>query len=155
EQERKYAQAIAEFVKNDFLALTSVEGQWRFGGTSDMPLNKDATLRQLLDRAAAKLERRTDLDPRIEAELRWMIGVNYRALGEAGRGIPLLERCVALRQKVLGSDHKDTLFAQNSLAVVYLAAGKLPQAIALFEQVRDAQVQQLGADDRVKLTTLD
>src|SRR5262249_24106508 len=30
EQERKYAQAIADFVINDFLALTSVEGQRRF-----------------------------------------------------------------------------------------------------------------------------
>ena len=32
EQERKYAQGITDFVGNDFLALTSVEGQDRFEG---------------------------------------------------------------------------------------------------------------------------
>jgi serine/threonine protein kinase len=66
EQERKYAQAIADFVKNDFLALTSVEGQGRFGGKEGSALSKDATLKQLLDRAAEKLNQRKDLDPRIE-----------------------------------------------------------------------------------------
>src|SRR5262249_44001650 len=82
-QEREYAQAIADFVTKDFLALTSVEGQDRFAGSTEVPLDRNTTLRQLLDRAAAKLNQRNDLDPRIEAELRWMIGVNYRGFGEA------------------------------------------------------------------------
>ena len=48
-RERKYAQAIAAFVKEDFLALTSVEGQDRFGGTG---LDRNATLLDLLNRGA-------------------------------------------------------------------------------------------------------
>src|SRR5262245_10478019 len=63
-QERKYAQAIAAFVKDDFLALTSVLGQLRTAGRSAVQLDKDTTLRQLLDRAAAKLNKRNDLAPR-------------------------------------------------------------------------------------------
>jgi serine/threonine protein kinase len=124
EQERKYAQGIAKYVIDDVLALTSVEGQERFGGVTDVQLDKDATLRQLLDRAAAKLNQRKDLDPRTEAELRWIIGVNYRGLGEAELAIPFLERCLALRKELFGPDHVETLSAQNSLAVSYHAAGK-------------------------------
>ncbi len=88
-KERGYAEAIAKFVKDDFLALTSVEGQGRFGGQE---LTKDATLRDLLDRAARKLNDRKDLDPRTEAELCWIIGVSYRGVGEFERAMPFLER---------------------------------------------------------------
>jgi eukaryotic-like serine/threonine-protein kinase len=146
EQERKYAQAIADFVTNDFLALTSVEGQERFGRPTEAYPGKDTTLRQLLDRAAAKLDQRGGLDPRIEAELRWMIGVNYRGLGEAGRAIPFLERCVALRKKWFGPGHEETLLAQNSLAVAYGSAGKLHQALPLIEETLKLLKAQLGAD---------
>ena len=85
ERQRKFAEAISRFVQDDFLALTSVEGQDRFGGEGKETLNKDSTVRQLLDRAAEKLRWRKDLDPRIEAELCWIIGVNYRARGMRGR----------------------------------------------------------------------
>ena len=80
--ERRYAQAVASFVTDDFLALTSVEGQHRFGGREGSLLSKDTTLRELLNRAATKLDERHDLDPRIEAGLRWMIGENLRGVGE-------------------------------------------------------------------------
>jgi serine/threonine protein kinase/Tfp pilus assembly protein PilF len=154
ERERRYAQGIAGFVIDDLLALTSVEGQDRFGGVTDARLDKDATLRQLLDRAAEKLDRRPDLDPRTEAELRWMIGVNYRALGEAGLAAPFLERSVVLRKELFGPDHRDTLRAQNSLAVCYQAAGKLDLALPLFEETLALQKAALGADDKSTLSTM-
>jgi eukaryotic-like serine/threonine-protein kinase len=154
EQERRYAQAIADFVIDDFLALTSVEGQDRFGGATEEHLDKDATLRQLLDRAAGKLNRRADLDPRTEADLRWMIGVNYRALGESGLATPFLERCVVLRKDLFGPDHEQTLRAQNSLALGYQAAGKLDLALPLFEETLALQKAKLGADHTLTLTTM-
>ena len=57
-------------MKNDLLALTSVEGQEEFDDYGEFELNRNTTLRELLDRAAIKLDARSDLDPRIEAELR-------------------------------------------------------------------------------------
>jgi tetratricopeptide (TPR) repeat protein len=42
--------------------------------------------------------------------------------------------------------HDDTLATLNNLAIAYRAAGKLPEAIALHKQVRDAFVKKLGAD---------
>ncbi len=154
EQDLKYAQGIADFVGNDFLALTSVEGQDRFGGEGKEALDRHSTLEQLLDRAAAKLNQRQDLDPRIEAQLRWLIGVNYRGQGKPLLAVPFLERCVALRQDVLGVDHPDTLKARNSLAVAYRVAGKVPEAIALLQQVRDARMRTLGAEHPDTINTL-
>ena len=152
--ERKYAQAIASFVTDDFLALTSVEGQHRFGGRKGSGLSKDTTLRELLNRAATKLDERHDLDPRIEAGLRWMIGENLRGVGEYARSVAFLERCVALRQAALGAEHADTLNAQHSLAVAYKAAGEPGKAIVLYTQVRDSWVNTLGTDHPDTLAAL-
>ena len=54
----------------------------------------------------------------------------------------------------LGSDHPETLATLNNLAKAYRADGKLPQAIELFERVRDARVKQLRPDHPDTLTTL-
>jgi hypothetical protein len=145
EEERTYAQAIANFVIHDFLALTSVEGQDRYGGPSAVKLDKDATLRQLLDRAAAKLNQRNDLNPRIEAELRWVIGVSYRALGEAGLALPFLERCVMLRKELFGPEAEDTLSVQNSLAEGYRAAERPDLALPLHQENLKVRQATLGA----------
>jgi tetratricopeptide (TPR) repeat protein len=156
EEQRKYAEAIAGFVRDDFLALTSVEGQYRFGdGPGDAGLTKDTTLRQLLDRAAEKLSQRRDLDPRTEAELNWIVGVNYRGVGEAARAVPYLERCLALRRQVLGRDEKSTLNAQNSLAVAYNAAGKLDAALRLHEETLRQRKARLGPDHPDTLRSMD
>jgi eukaryotic-like serine/threonine-protein kinase len=150
-RERGYAEAIARFVQEDFLALTSVEGQGRFGGEE---LNRNATLRELLDRAAEKLKTRKNLAPRTEAELCWIIGVSYRGVGEFARAVPFLERSVALYRQASGPEAAATLNAQNSLALAYKYAGRLPEAIALYEQIRDARVKQLGAEHPDTLHTL-
>lgn len=150
-RQRKFAQAVADFVKDDFLALTSVEGQYRFGGETQTVLDKDATLRQLLDRAAAKLDMRDDLDPLIEAELRWMIGVNYRALGETGLALPFLQKALALRREVLGLEDVETLNAANSLGVAYMASGRPDLAQALLEETLKLKEAELGTDHLLTL----
>ncbi len=155
EEQRKYAQAIADFVRDDFLSLTSVEGQYRFGsGRDDAVLTKDTTLRQLIDRAAGKLSLRRDLDPRTEAELNWIVGVNYRGMGDPNRAVPYLERCVSLRKQVLGRDDESTLTAQNSLAVAYTAAGRLSEARPLLEETLRLEKARLGPDHIVTLNTM-
>ena len=145
ERQRKYAQAIADFVVDDFLALTSVEGQDRFGGEGE-GLDRNATLLDLLYRAAEKLKGRKDLAPQIEAKLCWIVGVNYRGVGEAAKGIPFLERSVELWRKALGVDHQVTLNAINSLGMSYLRSGKLDQAVLLHEETLKLRKDTLGPD---------
>ena len=49
-------------------------------------------------------------------------------------------------ERTLGPDHPDTLDALDNLALAYQDAGKLPEAIALLERVRDARIAKLGPD---------
>lgn len=154
EQQRKYAQAIADFVQKDFLGIATVEGQERFEPHREPTLGKDATLRQVLDHAARKLDERKDLDPLIEAKLRWMLGVQYRYLFEYEQALTHLRRCADLRTQALGKDAFETLVALNSLAVAYRAAGQVAEAIPLFEQVAAAHQRSLGATHPETLLTL-
>lgn len=150
-EERGYAEAIAQFVIDDFLALTSVEGQRENHGEG---LSRDATLRDLLDRAARKLDDRKDLDPRTEAELDWIIGVSYRATGEPALAIPFLERSVKLRQETFGQEASLTLDAQNSLALAYASAGYFEKAQPLFEKTITLRRNTLGSDHVATLESM-
>ena len=58
------------------------------------------------------------------------------------------------RSKQWGPDHPSTLITLNDLALAYQNAGKLTQAIELFEQVRDAEAKTSGANDHNTLITL-
>ena len=57
-------------------------------------------------------------------------------------------------ERTLGPDHPDTLNTLRSLAVAYQSAGRLPEAIALLERARDAQIAKFGPDHPVTLNTL-
>jgi serine/threonine protein kinase/tetratricopeptide (TPR) repeat protein len=57
-------------------------------------------------------------------------------------------------ERTLGSDHHHTLAALNYLASTYEAAGKLSEAIALYNRVRDVQLTKLGPDHPDSLITL-
>ena len=55
----------------------------------------------------------------------------------------------------LGPDHPDTLTARNNLAGAYRAAGRLDEAITLYEQVFSGRSRVLGPDHRSTLTSRD
>lgn len=150
-RERSYAQAIANFVKNDFLALASVGGQQRFQGQW---LHRDATVRDLLDRAAEKLDARQDLNPRTVAELCWIIGFSYHGVGEFERAVQYLERSAQLYQQVYGTEHPQTFHAQESLAAAYEEVGRHSEAIALLEQTLSVMRANLGPDHPETLWTM-
>jgi RNA polymerase sigma factor (sigma-70 family) len=56
-------------------------------------------------------------------------------------------------ERLLGPDHPDTLNARNSLAATYLSAGRVDDAIPLFEQALDVLQRQLGPDHADTLTS--
>ena len=153
-QQRQYAEAIANFVTDDLLALTSVEGQSRFDGWRTTPLSKDTSLRQLLDRAADKLDARSDLDPPTEARLRWIIGVSYRATGNASRAVQFLESAAELYTEHHGCESPDTLNAMNSLATAYAAAGRYVEAEQLQNRTLEIRQRVLGAEHPSTLITM-
>ncbi|GJF26811.1 hypothetical protein SHO565_73750 [Streptomyces sp. HO565] len=65
------------------------------------------------------------------------------ALAEA---IPLFERTLQERVRVLGEDHPHTLTSRNNLAHAYETAGELARAIPLYEQALNNCVRVLGEE---------
>jgi tetratricopeptide (TPR) repeat protein len=58
----------------------------------------------------------------------------------------LEEQALAARERVLGPDHPDTLYSRKNLALSHKYAGRLDEAIALFEQTLAAYERVLGPD---------
>jgi len=55
--------------------------------------------------------------------------------------IELYEYVLANRKRVLGSDHPDTLSSYSDLANAYRSAGRIDEAIGLYEQI----IKELGS----------
>ncbi len=56
--------------------------------------------------------------------------------------------------RVLGPDHPDTLASGNNLADTYETAGRLDEAIGLYEQTLSHAVQILGSEHPLVVTIL-
>ncbi len=80
---------------------------WPQYGEADVLLSPHISVGHLLDRAAQKLDIANGTDPRIESELRWMIGVSYRNLARYNDAVRHLGQCVRLRSHSLplGTHH--------------------------------------------------
>jgi tetratricopeptide (TPR) repeat protein len=70
----------------------------------------------------------------------------YRGAGRLVEAIPLYERTLAGRERLLGPDHPSTLRSSNYLASAYREAGRLAEAIPLYERTRAGWHQLLGPD---------
>ncbi|MGY3851235.1 tetratricopeptide repeat protein [Streptomyces hydrogenans] len=68
----------------------------------------------------------------------------YRASGDLGRAIPLLETTLTQWVQVLGDTHPYTLQSRNNLAYAYQEAGDLGRAMPLYETTLTQRVEVLG-----------
>lgn len=152
-RERKFAEAIAEFVEKDFLVLTTLQGR-RGVDANDSTISKDSTLRDLLDRAAEKLNARSDLDPRIEGRLRGIIGASYRQLGSFEKSIDSFRRAVELNTTVFGENHLDTLHAVDGLADALQQDGQHLVARPMLTETINKKKSLLGHDHDSTLKTM-
>ena len=75
--------------------------------------------------------------PLAMARLQAILGGTLRELGNAAKAAELLEKARTTRERELGAEHLSTLTTLNNLALAYRDAGKLPEAMILFEQGRD------------------
>lgn len=64
----------------------------------------------------------------------------------ANGGIATNEEVVKLGKTKLGEDHPNTLRSTNSLAIRYIEAGRLDEAIQLTEEVVKLRKSKLGED---------
>ncbi len=97
----------------------------------------------------------------VDEELAWLLlrlrFVAFYHLLELGDSAPQAiavgEPLTQDLERALGGDHPDTLNSRNSLATAYLSAGRVAEAIPLFEQTLAVRQRLLGPDDPDTLTS--
>ena len=136
------AKATNDFLENDLLAQADAGRQ---SGPNAKP-DPDLKVRTTLDRAAVRIAGKFGRQPEVEASIRHTIGNTYRSLGVYPEARKQLERALALRRKVLGAEHPQTLATAFNLGRVDLDQGKYGEAEALLSQTVEAQRRVLGRE---------
>ena len=107
-------------------------------------------LRQVteLQKTAAQVGSDSDGElARMLLSLRFSLLYHLDGLGDsASQAVAVGELVVRDSERLLGSDHPDTLGSRNNLAAAYQAAGRVDEAISLFEQILAARERLLGPD---------
>jgi serine/threonine protein kinase/tetratricopeptide (TPR) repeat protein len=162
EHEKRIAQAVRDFLQTNLLgqadATAQADALLRQGGFA-AEANRNLTIRELLDRAAAelspeKIEANFPKQPLLQAEILQTMGTTYRGVGEPGLSVAFLQRSAALSRQHLGPDDPTTLTTLSNLARAYLAAGKPADAIRLLEQLGVVDEKRLGLHHPDTLNTL-
>ena len=104
-----------------------------FRGFDPTRNTRPVTVIDLLDRAAARLDKETIRSRVTKAVLLGALGQTYLGMGHYARAEALLENALALRKSDLGADHPDVLIIRNNLAEAYRLAGRTAEAAALHE----------------------
>jgi tetratricopeptide (TPR) repeat protein len=148
--EARTAQAVNEFLQQDLLLQADSLEQADRG----FPAEPNLTVREALNRAAAKIGDRFRDQPLVEAAVRQAIGDAYRGVGAPRLGVPHLVRAQALREAQLGRNHPDTLNSAHNLALLYLEGGQFDRAVTLFEAALAKMKEKLGPDHADTLQTM-
>jgi serine/threonine protein kinase len=106
---------------------------------------KENTVRQILDRAAERLEAGSLRDrPELEAELRGSMGLTYRALGLLPQAEAHLEASILIRSRMLGEDHPDVAAEQVALGQVLQMRGSVDEAETILRESLATRRKLLG-----------
>ncbi len=135
---RRQARIAAEvnaFLNDDLLASVAPERE-----------GIDVKVRDVLDRAAARLAGRFADEPEIESALRLSIGTSYLKLGEFEPARVHLERALELRRAHDGERSDPALRVMERLASAWAALGRREEAAALLRAARGIAEELFGAE---------
>jgi tetratricopeptide (TPR) repeat protein len=135
---QKKAEAINRFLIDDLLKQADPENN---------PVGDKITVRQLLDKAAARLDAGAGPgdQPEVEAELRTVLARAYQHLGVFDQAERHYRRAWELLTTILGPDHVDTLTARNDYVYVMTDQGR-PDCESLTREALDACTRALGEE---------
>jgi serine/threonine protein kinase/tetratricopeptide (TPR) repeat protein len=141
EQAEGKAQAINDFLIKEMLAA----------GTPEVGQGHKLTAEEVLDRAAAKIDRAFPDQPEVEAGVRMAIGSAYNALALYAKAEPHLRRALAIREGLLLAEQPETLETFKELGELLIHQGKYAEGERLHRQTLATARRVLGAEHRQTL----
>ena len=67
------------------------------------------------------------------------------SMGDYEKALPLYQRALEIREKVLGPQHPDVATTLNNLAVLYRQMGDYEKALPLYQRALDIREKVLGS----------
>jgi tetratricopeptide (TPR) repeat protein len=135
------ARAVNDFLRRDLLGQVNTDPQFR----DEISGNTNLTVKEALDRAAAKIGTRYQDEPLVEAAIRVAIADAYRSVSQQKLAVPHLERALTLRQTYLDPDHPDTLACMSILAQLYAnRMGRFQDSITARQHIVKKRTALLG-----------
>jgi serine/threonine-protein kinase len=105
---------------------------------------EDLTVRQVLDRGAARIDRDLSEQPQVQARMMQVMGEAYQSLGVYDAAAPLLERSLALRRA--GGEPRSVAAGLHSLAVFRQETGEYAAADSLYRAALALQRERRDRD---------
>jgi serine/threonine protein kinase/TolA-binding protein len=126
-QDRQRAEKVSEFMLNVFTATDPF-----------INLGKEPTARDLLDRAAGRIQSDLDQQPDVHARLLEAIGRSFRRLGQPDRAVAYLQDSLRIQRR-LGAGADSRLGSiLTELAIALREAGKFEESDRVFAEALDA-----------------
>jgi serine/threonine protein kinase len=134
-QERNHALNVTEFVTGIFKL-----------SDPDQARGKNATVREVLDRAAEQIDKNLSHDPVTRAQMMYVMGEVYDNLGALPRAESLTEEALNIQTKLLGPDNPETLTSKSLLGVILLEQGHYADAEKLQQECLTTRTRVLGPE---------
>jgi eukaryotic-like serine/threonine-protein kinase len=142
-RERDRANRLTEFTTGIFKVSDPSESR-----------GNSITAREILDKAAADIDKQLSLDPELRAAMMHTMGKVYLGLGLYPKAQSLLERAIEIRRRTLGPEHRDTLGSMTALAEVQFREGREEEAEKTLRAALEGQRRVLGPDDNDTLSSM-
>ncbi|MFK7885163.1 MAG: tetratricopeptide repeat protein [Phycisphaerales bacterium] len=136
------SQFISEYLQNAVLT------------TSPNEAGKDVTVREVIEANEAEIDERFAERPMVEANLRMVLGLVFRSLGDEVASLRNYQRAADLYIQELGSNARKTLYARGRVGVALRNNNRVDEAIQLFEDVLERQRRTFGELDDDALITM-
>jgi serine/threonine protein kinase/tetratricopeptide (TPR) repeat protein len=144
QEEAELANAVKSFLQFDVLQLADPATQQRQGNA--LKYDADVRLRDVVLRAAERIEGKFADRPLVEAEIRQTLGYTLLGMGRPELAVKQMERVLKIRMQELGPDNPDTLGGMHNLAMSYYALGRHADALKLREETLALRKDKLGPD---------
>lgn len=142
EEQRTRAEEVNRFINNDLLGAADPSGPGA---------ERDPTVKQLLQRAAGRLDRRFDDDPLTKATLELTLGRAYFGLSDYGNAEAFQKRAVAQLDSAVGTADMESVEARYQLARTLGQERRFAEAGTVLDQADAAAGPLLDQPTRVAL----